>query len=218
MQEQVAPHRQLIDEGEVLVDGIDPVPPSIVDAGGLVWLALEPHRPLVLAVQAADDLQQRRLARAVVAQQAEHLAPTQMQADVTQCRDRTEALGDVLDTQDVVAGLGERVTLARGERAGRYRCLSGGHEASPPSAAPAPAGAKTRRARSTRRVEWPPVVALSYPALAITTSSQIGGDAPWFTARRLQRNVWRPTRQRIRRGGGSVSVVDAHREDCPGAG
>ena len=49
-----------------------------------------------------EDLDERRLAGAVVADQPEHLALAQVQADVAQRRDRAEALGDVLDAQHVV--------------------------------------------------------------------------------------------------------------------
>ena len=53
-------------------------------------------------VVAREDLDERRLAGAVVADQPEHLALAQVQADVAQRRDRSEALGDVLDAQHVV--------------------------------------------------------------------------------------------------------------------
>jgi hypothetical protein len=53
------------------------------------------------ASESADDLDQRRLARAVVAEQPEDLALAQVQVDVAQRRDRAEALGDVFDAQDV---------------------------------------------------------------------------------------------------------------------
>ena len=57
-------------------------------------------------VEAADDLDQGRLAGAVVADQAEHLAPVQAQVDVGQGGDPAEALGDVLDPQGLAVGRG----------------------------------------------------------------------------------------------------------------
>ena len=51
---------------------------------------------------AAERLDQRRLAGAVVAEQPEYLALLQVQADVAQCGHRAEALRDVLDAQYIV--------------------------------------------------------------------------------------------------------------------
>ncbi len=50
------------------------------------------------------DLDQRRLAGAVVAEQPKHLALAQVQVDVAQRADRPEALRDVLDAEHVVVG------------------------------------------------------------------------------------------------------------------
>ena len=75
---------------------------GVVDALGLVRLAAQEHLALVGLLEAADDLHQRRLAGAVVAEQPQHLALAQVQADVAQRDDRPEALGDVLHAEDVV--------------------------------------------------------------------------------------------------------------------
>ncbi len=124
--------RQLVDQRQVLVDGVDPVRSGVVDALGLVVLALHPHRAFVLLLEAADDLQQSRLAGAVVAEQSEHLALAQVEVDVTQGDRRTEALADVLDPQHIVVGrvrpddvLSRKCRLSHGPtpgaRAGRRR-------------------------------------------------------------------------------------------------
>ena len=105
-QEQVVVDRQLVDQRQILVDGVDPVSAGVVDALWRIRLALEPHRPGVLLVKAADDLDERRLAGAVVAQQPQNLALAEMEVDVAQGRDRAKALGDVLDAQDVVGRRG----------------------------------------------------------------------------------------------------------------
>jgi len=104
-QEHVLEDRQLVDQREVLVDGVDAERAGVIDAPGLVRLATQQHAALVGLLEAADDLHQRRLARAVVAQESQHLAFAQVQADVAQRDDRPEALGDVLDPQDLVSHL-----------------------------------------------------------------------------------------------------------------
>ena len=73
------------------------------------------HLALVGLLEPADDLHQRRLARAVVAEQPEDLALAQVQVDVAQRGDRAEALGDVLDAQDVVGCRGRRDDVLAGD-------------------------------------------------------------------------------------------------------
>ena len=51
---------------------------------------------------AGEDLDERGLAGAVVADQPQHLALAQVHAHVAQRGDRAEALGEVLDAQHVV--------------------------------------------------------------------------------------------------------------------
>ena len=53
-------------------------------------------------MEAAQDLQQRRLAGAVVAQEAQNLAAPQTQIDVAQGDDPAEPLADALDPDEVV--------------------------------------------------------------------------------------------------------------------
>ncbi len=101
-QEHVLEDRQLVDQREVLVDGVDAERARMVDAPRLVRLAAEEQAALVGLLEAADDLHQRRLAGAVVAEQPQHLALAQVQAEVAQRDDGPEALRDVLDAQHVV--------------------------------------------------------------------------------------------------------------------
>ena len=101
-QEHVLEDGELVDQRQVLVDGVDPQRPRLVDAARRVWLAPQEHLAPVRFLEAADDLHQGRLAGAVVAEQAEDLALAEVQVDVAQARRRAEALGDVLDAQDVV--------------------------------------------------------------------------------------------------------------------
>jgi hypothetical protein len=58
--------RQLVHQRQVLIYGVDALGAGVEDALWRVWLALQPHRPRVLLVKAADDLDERRLARPVV--------------------------------------------------------------------------------------------------------------------------------------------------------
>jgi hypothetical protein len=97
---------EFVDQGEVLVDRVDPLRARVVDALGFVGPTVQPHAARVRLLEAGEDLDQRRLAGAVVAQQSQHLALAQVQVDVAQRRDRAEALRDVLDAQDIVVGLG----------------------------------------------------------------------------------------------------------------
>jgi hypothetical protein len=101
VQEDVVEDAQLVHQGEVLVDGVDAVRARLADGVQLDRLAVDVDRPGVRLVVAGQDLDQRRLAGAVVAEQAEHLALLEMQVDVAQRGDRAEALGDALDAQDL---------------------------------------------------------------------------------------------------------------------
>ena len=61
-------------EREILVDGLDPGQASMVRASELDWPAFERHRSRIRLDGARDDLDQRALAGAVVAEKADHLA------------------------------------------------------------------------------------------------------------------------------------------------
>src|SRR5207237_1157532 len=73
------------------------------------WIAraIDLEDPFAGAVTAGEDLDQRGLAGAVVAEQAMHLAAPQPHRHVSQSDDAAEVLGDVLELEDVL-GLGIR--------------------------------------------------------------------------------------------------------------
>jgi hypothetical protein len=95
---------QLVDQGQVLVDGVDPEGAGVVDRLEHDLLAAHEDAAGVGLVEAAEDLDQGRLAGAVVADQAEHLAPAQAQVDVGQGGHPAEALGHVLDPEGLPVG------------------------------------------------------------------------------------------------------------------
>ncbi len=69
--------------------------------------ALEEHgRALLGLMDAADDLDQRALAAAVLAGQAQHFAPPDVEADVVERFDAAELLGDVFEMQERCVGRG----------------------------------------------------------------------------------------------------------------
>ena len=105
----------------------------LVDRAQLDRLAVEVDLPRVGLVVAAEDLDQRRLAGAVVAQQAEHLALVERQVDVAQRGHRAEALGHALDAQDLLRLAGTVVTLPlrRAGAGGRRRSPASSRRGSP---------------------------------------------------------------------------------------
>jgi len=103
---------QLVDQGQVLVDGVDAEAAGVVDGLEHDLLAAHEDPARVGLVEAAEDLDEGRLAGPVVADQAQHLAPAQVQVDVTEGGDAAEALGDVLDPE----GLAARTARAGGHQ------------------------------------------------------------------------------------------------------
>ena len=101
VQEHVVVDGQARHEREVLEDGVDAERASVRHRLELHLLAVDEHPAGIGLVEAGQDLDQRRLARAVVADQAEHLAGAEVERDVLErCHD-TEALADVLDANRV---------------------------------------------------------------------------------------------------------------------
>ena len=78
---------------------------ACVDRADLNLLAVDEDASLVGLVEAAKDLDERRLACAVVADQAEHLALAEVHGDVDERRHDAEALGDVLDPDRVLTAV-----------------------------------------------------------------------------------------------------------------
>ena len=81
-QEHVLHDVELVDECEVLVDAVDPEFARVIDGAQLGLGALDEEPALIGLLEAGEDLDQRRLAGAVVPQQPEHLALAQTQVDV----------------------------------------------------------------------------------------------------------------------------------------
>ena len=103
-------------EREILEDRVDSERAGVRHGLQLHLFAVDEDLPRVRLVEAGQDLHERRLARAVVADQSEHLARADMERDVLERRDDTEALADVLDPDGVGRRngrpLGRRVALS----------------------------------------------------------------------------------------------------------
>ena len=103
-EEEVAPDRHQRHDREVLVDGRDAVGARLARGVEGQLAALDEQSPLVRRVRAGEDLDQRRLAGAVVAQDAEHLPRVDVRGDVLEGDDVPEVLADVIDLQQVRRG------------------------------------------------------------------------------------------------------------------
>src|SRR5215475_13060771 len=73
----------------------------MVDRAERHLLAVDEQAASVGPVEAGQDLDQGRLPGAVVAHEAEHFALRQVQRDIDECGNRTEALRDVLRADGV---------------------------------------------------------------------------------------------------------------------
>ena len=89
--------RERRDQREILVDRVDPERAGVVDRPEAHLLAVDEDPARVGPVVPAQDLDERRLAGAVVADQAEALALAQAQREVDEGRHRAEALREALD-------------------------------------------------------------------------------------------------------------------------
>ena len=76
----------------------------------MALLALEDDAAGACRQAAGDDLHQRRLASAIVAEKGHHFAAADIEADVLQGFDGAEALGDVLEMKQRL-GHGQRGTV-----------------------------------------------------------------------------------------------------------
>ena len=88
------------DQHEVLVHHPDPAVDRVLGRVERDRLAVEPDLALVGLVEAVEDVHQRRLARAVLAQQRMHLALPQVEVDVVVGDDAREALRDAPHLED----------------------------------------------------------------------------------------------------------------------
>ena len=98
-QRDVLGHREVRDQVQLLVDDADAAPVRIARAGDLHQLAVQPDLARVPGLGAAQDLHERRLAGAVLAQQDVHLARAHLQVHPVQRDHAGEALADALHLQ-----------------------------------------------------------------------------------------------------------------------
>ena len=99
-EEEVGDDVEVVAEREVLVDGRDPERGRVLGSGDRDLLAVEADRALVGRVDAGDRLHQRRLAGAVVADEAHDLAGADGEVDPVQSLDRAESLADSLQLEE----------------------------------------------------------------------------------------------------------------------
>ena len=97
---EVLRRRQVVEQREVLVDGLDAGAARRARRVERDRLAVEKDLAFVEGVDAADALHQRRLAGAVVAEKRQHLAAIGLEAHVLQRMHRAEALLRVADGED----------------------------------------------------------------------------------------------------------------------
>ena len=96
-------HAQIVGECEMLVHHADAGGDGRARPSARQFAAEHEDAALVRRIMAKQDIHQRGLAGAVLAEQREHLAPSQRQADVVIGEQRAETLGDALQPEDQVA-------------------------------------------------------------------------------------------------------------------
>ena len=101
--EEILDDRQRGDKTEVLMHEADPVPSELARLQGQLDLVVVDQQPAarVGRVVASENLDQRRLARTILAEQAVDLAPHDLQAGSGQCPLPTEGFREVFDDQGV---------------------------------------------------------------------------------------------------------------------
>ena len=104
--EYVVQHGEVVGQGEVLVHHADARSQRRLGCARRQRLAEHLDLPAVGGVVAEQDGHQRGLARAVLAQQGQHLARMQRERNGVVGRERTEAFGDARQTQDRGRGCG----------------------------------------------------------------------------------------------------------------
>ena len=93
-------HRHHRDEHEVLVDHPDPVLDGVLRRVHRDRLALDEDLALVRPVQAVDDVHERRLAGAVLAEERVHLPPAEVEVDRVVRDDPGKALRDAAQLEN----------------------------------------------------------------------------------------------------------------------
>ncbi len=117
-EEQVGGGVEVVREREVLVDGLDAVGARLARRAERDGIAVDQDLAARRAHDAREDLDQRRLACAVVADDRVHLAGAQVEADAAQGDDAPEALGHVARLEDRIV---TRPRARGGVRGGRRR-------------------------------------------------------------------------------------------------
>ena len=97
-------HGQLVDEGEILEDGLDAELAGVRHGSQHDLFAVQRERAGVGTVESRQHLDQCRLAGAVVADQTEHLAAPEAEVDAVQRDDRAEPLLDPLGADRIHGG------------------------------------------------------------------------------------------------------------------
>src|SRR5439155_3650196 len=116
---------QVAEQVQFLVDEGDAARLGVARAARLVVGAGQDHPPAVHRVDAAGDVHRRRLARAVLADQPQHLAGAELEADVVQYRDAEEALADLVELQ-------QRLSHRRTSRRWRSASITAASRMTPP--------------------------------------------------------------------------------------
>src|SRR3990172_8170293 len=97
--EDVAPHRELLCQRPLLVDGFNTELTSLLDGEAGDLLPVEQDLPLIGLVHPGDDLDQGRLPGPVVADQAENLALSKLETHVAQDAYPAERFRDVAELE-----------------------------------------------------------------------------------------------------------------------
>src|SRR6185437_4620126 len=95
VEEEVLPDGEVLDEREVLVDGLDPGLAGVLGGGQLQLVAVEDDGAGVGVVDAADAADEGGLAGAVVTDERGDLPATQGERDLLEGLDAAEGEGDV---------------------------------------------------------------------------------------------------------------------------
>src|SRR5271165_1977350 len=99
--EHVAPDRLLLGKRPLLIDRLDAEAPRLRDGPTVHALAMEANLAAGIGrVESHDDLDERRLARAVVAEQADNLAPVDLEIDPRERPHLSKRFGDVPEFDD----------------------------------------------------------------------------------------------------------------------
>ena len=118
-QEHVLRHREVRDVLELLVDHGDPGGAGLQRRSDLDRTAVDLDVPLVGLEHRRQDVEERGLARAVLAQKAVDLAGADLEGDVVEGADAGKALGDAGELQPAGVMRTSQATFARGQGVGR---------------------------------------------------------------------------------------------------